>query len=100
MESESNCRYFISYTGIKLPLLLVNELDSDGLDNRITYFKAYYDDHDRVKIIEKVVYGEIEFIHHYEYNQQGVLEKAILLEGDEMPRTLVFDSQGCASEAQ
>ena len=99
VETELNCRYFISYTGVKLPLQLVNELDAGGLDNRITYFKAYYDDHDRLKIIEKIVYGEIEFIHHYEYGQDDALHKAILLEGDELPRTMVFDSQGQAIES-
>ena len=98
MAQELIYRYFISYTGVKLPLQLVNELDQGQLDNRITYFKAYYDDHNRLKVIEKVVYGEIEFSHHYEYGQDGKLEKAILHEGDELPRTLVFNSQGQAME--
>ena len=87
-------RCFISYTGISLPLKLLNELDSESLDNRITYFAGYYDELGRLKILEKFVYGEIEFTHHYDYNQDNKLEKAVLIEADEAPRTLVFDSQG------
>lgn len=99
METGLSCRYFISYTGVKLPLQLVNELDADRLENRITYFKAYYDGQGRVKIIEKLVYGEIEFVHHYEYDQDDALQKAILLEGEELPRTMVFDKQGQSLES-
>lgn len=89
-----NCRYFVSYTGIQLPLKLVNELDAESLQNRITYFRAFYDENDYLKILEKVVYGEIELIHHYEYHPDGTLSKAILIEeGDGLPRTLNFENQ-------
>lgn len=98
-KKELQCRYFTSYIGVKLPLKLVNELDGTGIDKRITYFTGYYDEEERVKIIEKVVYGEIEFSHHYEYNADDELEKAILVEDDELPRTLMFDDQGIALEA-
>lgn len=94
MESSLRCRCFTSYTGIKLPLKLVNELDDEELDRRITYFKGYFDAQDRLKILEKVVYGEIEFSHHYEYADNDVISKAILIEDDELPRTLVFDADG------
>ena len=98
MESAVNCRYFISYTGVQLPLQLVNELESDSLQNRISYFKAYYDSLDRVNKIEKIVYGEIEFTHQYQYNQDSKLAQAVVCDSDELPRTLVFDSQGLATE--
>jgi len=78
---------------------LVNELDAVGIEKRITYFAGYYDEKGCIKIIEKIVYGEIEFSHHYEYTDDGELEKAILVEDDELPRTLVFDEQGVALEA-
>ena len=94
MEAQLQCRCFTSYTGIKLPLKLVNELDNESLDRRITYFKGYFDEQDRLKILEKVVYGEIEFSHHYEYADNDVLSKAILIEEDALPRTLVFDADG------
>ena len=98
-KQELQCRYFTSYTGVQLPLKLVNELDAEGVDKRITYFIGYYDEDERLKIIEKFVYGEIEFSHHYEYNEDDELVKAILIEDDELPRTLVFDKQGMALEA-
>ena len=99
MESKLSCRYFNSYSGVKLPLNLVNELDGSNLKNRITYFRGYYDTLDRLKILEKVVYGEIEFTHHYEYSVDNVLEKAILTNDHELPRTMVFDSEGQPVEA-
>jgi hypothetical protein len=68
------------------------------LENRITYFAGYYDEKGRLKMLEKVVYGEIEFSHHYEYNQDDRLEKAVMIEDDEIPRTLIFDSQGRITE--
>lgn len=98
METEPNCRYFISYTGVTLPLKLVNEIGNDSLENRITYFKGYYDERERLTKLEKVVYGEIEFVHNYEYNDSGSIEKAVLIEDDEEPRTLTFDNNGQATE--
>lgn len=98
-ESELQCRCYTSYTGIKLPLKLVNELNDDDMDKRITYFKGYFDAQDQLKIIEKVVYDEIEFSHHYEYNDDGVISKVIMVEDDALPRTLVFDGDGHAVEA-
>lgn len=101
VEPKLHCRYFISYSGVQLPLNLVNELDEEGLQNRITYFRAFYDDEDYLKILEKVVYGEIEFIHHYEYHANGAISKAILIEDeDELPRILNFDRDGNAMEVQ
>lgn len=97
-KQELQRRCFITYTGITLPLKLLNELDNESLGNRITYFAGYYDGMGRLKILEKVVYGEIEFTHHYDYNQDDKLEKAVLIEGDEPPRTLVFDNQGRITE--
>jgi hypothetical protein len=49
--------------------------------------------------VEKVVYGEIEFTHQYDYAADGSICKAVLTEDDEEPRTLVFDDQGAAVEA-
>lgn len=99
MTSNLSVRFFTSYAGIKLPLKLVNELDDDSLDRRITYFKAYYDENGRYIKLEKIVYSEIEFTHDYEYHPDGSLSKVVMIEGDENPRILVFDQQGNAVEA-
>lgn len=90
LKQDLKRRYFTSYTGVELPLKLVNELDDASLDNRITYFVGYFDDKNRLMVIEKVVYGEIEFSHHYEYNDQDVITQATLVEEDEPPRTMML----------
>ena len=41
------CRHFLTYTGIKLPLNLTTPLQEADLANRNTYFRAYYDAQDR-----------------------------------------------------
>lgn len=99
MEPDHSVRYFTAYTGIKLPLKLVNELDDESLDRRITYFKAYYDNNGLYIKLEKVVYSEIEYTHEYEYHADGTLSKVVMIVGDERPRILVFDQQGNAVEA-
>ena len=92
------CRYYTSYTGVQLPLKLVNELGNADLDRRITYFKGHYDQHQRLTMIEKMVYGEVEFTHRYEYSDDNTLRKAVVVEFDEEPRALVFDEAGNATE--
>lgn len=89
-------RFFISYTGVTLPLTLVNELD-DGVEQRITYFIGYYTDQQQLLCVEKVVYGEIEMRHEYDYDAQGKLSRADIIEDDET-RSLVFDEHGQPSE--
>ena len=56
-------RYFLSYTGITLPLKLTGELKASDLRNRNTWFEARYDDQGRVQSILKQVYGEVEMSH-------------------------------------
>ncbi len=69
-------RYFLSYSGVKLPLRLVNPLREDQIENRNTYIRSQFDDQDRVVTIEKLVYGEVELIHRYEYDEDGALKAA------------------------
>lgn len=83
-------KHFASYTGVKLPLQLISPLDEDGLDQRITYFRGFYDTDARLVGVQKIVYGEIEFEHRYEYGDDGSIKQAKLLEPDEEPRILTF----------
>jgi Family of unknown function (DUF6156) len=76
-------RYFVTYSGVKLPLNLVNELDPTALSNRNTFFRAYYDADDRLLGFEKIVYGETEMSHRYEYHSCGALKRAeIVADGE------------------
>ena len=81
---ETRCRYFVSYSGIKLPLNLVNEISEAGLINRNTYYRGYFDSSDRILLCQKIVYGEVESEHQYRYDDNGVLKQAKISEDDEV----------------
>lgn len=85
------CRHYASYTGVSLPLKLISPLEGDDLDRRITYFRGYYDAESRLVSLEKVVYGEIEFEHRYQYHPDGRIKSAEVLEPDEEPRMMHFE---------
>ena len=81
-------RYFLTYRGTRLPLQLTEELTADALGHRNTYFRARYDAEDRMLGCEKLVYGEVELSHCYEYDAAGRLHCAVITVGDDEPRTL------------
>lgn len=94
MENKQSlqCRHYVSYTGVKLPLKLITPIDGESLDKRITFFRGYYNAQEQLVAVEKVVYGEIEFEHRYDYHTDGRLKSAELREEDEAPRVLQFDN--------
>ena len=83
-------RFFLATNGIKLPLKLVNEIEAGALTNRNTYIRAFYDDDDRLLKFEKIVYGDIELTHSYQYDAGGVLRRAEITMVDEEPTVLEF----------
>lgn len=87
-------RYFVSYSGVKLPLNLVNELHGDERDNRNTYFLGVYDQAQRLIRCEKRVYGEIELLHQYDYHDNGMLQLAEITDADGDVTVLHFDQAG------
>jgi hypothetical protein len=99
METTMNienceCRYFISYSGIKLPLKLVDPLIEANLQNRNTFFKGYFDGQDRLLLCQKVVYGEVELEHRYDYYDNGVLQQAEITDVDGEVTLLRFGETG------
>ena len=66
-DFPADCSPFCLYSGVKLPLKLHTELDDDGLRHRITFFRGHYTADESLSRVEKVVYGEIEFTHDYQY---------------------------------
>ncbi len=84
-------RYFVSYTGVKLPFKLVNPIPADGLAHRNTFIRAYYDGTGALSGFDKVVYGEVELSHRYEYRDDGALKRAEIVMVDEEPANLIFD---------
>lgn len=84
MNHTPNIRFFISYSGMKLPLNLVNEISPEQMHNRNTYFKATYDDNGKMLLCQKIVYNEVDVQHEYEYSLDGTLIFARITEGDEV----------------
>ncbi|GAA5171996.1 DUF6156 family protein [Viridibacterium curvum] len=76
-------RFFLSYTGVKLPLQLFDELAPDALRNRNTWFRARYAADGRMLCCEKFVYGEVEMRHDYLYDAEGQLCEAHVKGPDE-----------------
>lgn len=92
-EATQN-RYFVSYSGVTLPLKLVNELQDDDRNNRNTYFLGVYDRQERLIRCEQLVYGEQELLHCYQYHDNGALKQAEITDSDGEITVLHFDQQG------
>ena len=100
MNAKANGpRYFLSYSGVSLPLKLLSPLAASELQNRNTYFRAVYDEAGRLVSCEKLVYGEVELTHLYEYRADGVLSRARISMGDDEPTELLFDESGAPIRA-
>ena len=95
LQPDGECRYFLTYSGVKLPLNLVTPLSEADTRNRNTYMRGYYDAQDRLVAVEKVVYGEIEIEHRYAYHANGQISWAgVLLVADEELTVIRFDEHG------
>lgn len=93
-ETQQECRYFISYSGVKLPLNLVNPVEEEALSNRNTFIRAYFDKSGTLTGFDKIVYGEVELSHRYEYHQNGAVKLARIMMLEEDPVELTFDESG------
>ncbi len=93
-QAEGDCRFFVSYSGVTLPLHLVNAISPDQLMNRNTYIRAWFDNEERLTGFDKLVYGDVEMAHRYDYHGNGALKQARIIMPDEEPVTLCFDESG------
>lgn len=91
--NPAECRHYVTYSGVRLPLKLVNPLEQADIANRNTYFRAWFDERGRMVLCQKVVYGEVELQHRYEYHDNDSLRLAEITEADEA-RVMRFDEQG------
>lgn len=97
MKASAYDRYFLTYSGIKLPLRLMSPLEQGEIENRNTYFGANFDAQDRLVLVHKVVYGTVELEHKYTYYPNGALGRAEILDAndsEESVRFLKFDESG------
>ncbi|MCC3245844.1 DUF6156 family protein [Methylocystis sp. WRRC1] len=83
-DAGRDYRYFLTYSGVRLPLKLVRPLEAAELGNRNTFFRATYDPAGRLATCEKLVYGEVELAHAYAYRDDGTLAHARIEMGDEV----------------
>lgn len=93
-ENRGTSRFFVTYTGVKLPFRLVNELQPDEVENRNTFFRGYLDDQDRLTGFDKVAYDEIELSHRYEYHDNGKLKRVEITDIDSEVTVLNYDTEG------
>ena len=93
-------RYFVTYTGVDLPFMFVNELAPEALTNRNTYYCVYYDKSGRLVEFEQFAYGAVELAHRYEYHDNGALRRVVILMPEEDPLIKCFDEQGAEVEDQ
>jgi hypothetical protein len=90
-NEERTVRCFLTYSGVKLPLQLSQELDTASLRHRNTYFRAEYDAQGRMRRCDKMVYGEVEMRHDYSYDEAGALREAVITSADEdEPQVMTF----------
>ncbi|MEE2733063.1 MAG: DUF6156 family protein [Pseudomonadota bacterium] len=93
-ETTTYDGYFLSYSGVTLPLKLVRPLAEAEIENRNTFFGVRLDEDGREILIHKVVYGEIELEHRYGYHPDGALRWAEILDDEGEIQRLNFDAQG------
>lgn len=91
---QGHCRYFLTYSGVKLPLKLLTELEPAQLGNRNTYFRGYFDDQDRLIGLQKLVYSEVEMEHRYTYHPGGALRSVEIVDADGECNAMAFDENG------
>ena len=93
-ETPECCRSFVSYSGVKLPFNLVTPTAEGALSNRNTFIRAYFNKADGLTSFEKVVYGEVELAHRYEYYDNRILKCAVITMLEEEPVIMSFDETG------
>jgi len=93
-ENRDKFRFFVTYTGVKLPFRLVNELQPDAVKNRNTYFRGYFDARDRLVGFDKLAYSEIELSHRYTFHDTGILKQAEITDIDGEVSVLNYDTEG------
>jgi Family of unknown function (DUF6156) len=93
-QDRQECRFFVSYSGVKLPFNLVNAIAPEALSNRNTYIRAWFDRAGLLSRFDKLVYGEVELSHRYDYHGNGRLRRVEIVMLDEEPVAMSFDETG------
>jgi hypothetical protein len=88
----------LSVVGILCPIPVsncpLNPIAEGALSNRNTFIRAYFNTSGALTSFEKVVYGEVELAHRYEYYDNGILKCAVITMLEEDPVVMSFDETG------
>lgn len=82
IELRGKGRPHLTYSGIKLPLKLVEPLEEDQIQNRNTYILGFYDDKNLLIGVRKMVYSAVEFEHLYRYDPTGQLVHVTIINAE------------------
>lgn len=98
-DTTTICRYFTTYSGVKLPFKLVSELQEQEIRNRNTYFRGLFNSDGKLLSFEKMVYGDVELAHVYTYGADGELIHAEITDADGETTTVNVwnSSESCGS---
>ena len=91
VPGATSVRCFVTYSGVDLPFRLVGPIDEEQVANRNTFIRAWFDGGGRLIGFDKLVYGEVELSHRYEYGTGGALVRALVTMIDEEPVELIFE---------
>jgi hypothetical protein len=91
-ENRGTPRFFVTYTGVKLPFKLVNELQASEVENRNTFFRGYFDAQERLTGFDKLAYSEIELSHRYTYHDNGKIAQVEITDIDGEVTVMEFES--------
>jgi len=92
-EGDAEVRFYVTYTGVRMPFRLVELIPAEQLTHRNTFIRAYFDAAGVLTGFDKMVYGEIELAHRYAYHGTGALCRAEVTM-DEETVVLAFDETG------
>ncbi|MDI4664480.1 DUF6156 family protein [Xanthobacter autotrophicus] len=93
VAEAGECRFYTTYTGVRMPFRLVEAIPQEQLTHRNTFIRAYFDADGVLTGFDKMVYGEIELAHRYQYHGNGALCRAEVTM-DEETVVLAFDEAG------
>ena len=92
--AQGECRFFVTYTGVKMPFRLVEQIPQEQLTHRNTFIRAWFDGAGQLTGFDKMVYGEIELAHRYAYHGNGALQRAEVRMAEEDTVVVAFDEAG------
>ena len=93
-DMPGDCRFYVTYTGVKMPFRLVEPIPEAQLTHRNTFIRAWFDAAGQLAGFDKMVYGEVELAHRYSYHGNGQLKQAEVRMVDEDTVIIAFDEAG------